>query len=345
MELRDEKNSQLNNRLPKHFAEPNHTLSSLMWTVVIALLPGVAASVFFFGVGIILQLAVSLLTVVASDELSAKLKHQEFGSSSRDGSAVVLACIVAISMPPYAHWWMCASAAIVANIFGKHIYGGTGQNLFNPAMVGVVFALVCFPSLSAYWPNASGTGTLSMGEIFKSFLSMQSNLPDVISGATLLEYERTQLSFAVIRGEFSNIDQYGLFAERGWEWVNFAYLIGGLWLCARRVINWVVPVFVLGTVFVFASICHGVDETRFAGPFIHCFSGAIIICAFFVATDPVSSPAGQRPIIIYAILIGLFVFVLRHVGVYPEAVAFSVIIANALSPLLDRLFARQIYGH
>lgn len=244
---------------------------------MVALLPGIAANVFFFGVGIILQLTVALLTVVASDELLARLKHQEFGNSARDGTSIVLACIVAISMPPYAPWWMCACAVIVANIFGKHIYGGTGQNLFNPAMVGVVFALICFPSLGTYWPNASAAGTLSIGEIIKTFLSLRADIPDTISGATLLEYERTQLSFAVIRSEFSNAQLYGLFAERGWEWVNLAYLIGGLWLCARRVINWLVPIWILVTVFALASICHGIDETRFAGPFIHCFSGAIIL--------------------------------------------------------------------
>ncbi len=212
-------------------------------------------------------------------------------------------------------------------------------------MVGVAFALICFPTLSTYWPTGNEIGNLSTAEIFRAFFSLQANQLDAISGATLLEYERTQLSYAIMRSEFNHISQYGMLAEHGWQWVNLAYLLGGLLLCVRRVISWVVPAGVLGTVFILASVFSGIDETRYAGPLFHCFSGAIIVCAFFIATDPVTSPAGRKALVIYAVLIGLLVFTFRHIGGYPEGVAFAVIFANAIPPLLDKLCVRQIYGH
>lgn len=327
------------------FSEPTRSVSALMWAVVLALLPGVVTSIYFFGIGVLLQFSVALIAVLASDELVKKFNQQTDGGSARDGTGVVLASIVAISMPPLAPWWICGASSIVANLLGKHLYGGTGQNFFNPAMVGVLFALICFPTMSAYWPSGSEIGGVTSGEIFRAVFAMQGNLPDAISGATLLEYERTQLSFAIMRSEFTHLPRYGLLAEQGWQWVNLAYFIGGLSLCVRRVIPWVVPTTLLGTVFILASIFHGIDETRYAGPLFHCFSGAIIFCAFFVATDPVSSPTGHRALAVYAMLIGVLIFVFRHAGGYPEGIAFAVILGNGLSPLLDRLFVRQIYGH
>jgi Na+-translocating ferredoxin:NAD+ oxidoreductase subunit D len=327
------------------FIEQRQSVKVLMWTVVLALLPGVLLNAFFFGIGIFIQLFIALITVVIIDEAIALLRGQKIGNSISDGTAVVLVSIVAISMPTYGHWWMCSMAAGCATIFGKHIYGGTGQNLFNPAMVGVVFALVCFPSISTYWPSGNDVNLLSMTEGLKLIFTPSQMGLDAISGATLLEYERTQLSFAVMRSEFADSALYGLFAERGWEWVNLAYLCGGLWLCFRRVISYVVPVFFLGSLFVCASVMYSIDHTRFAGPLLHCFSGGAMMCAFFVATDPVSSPTGRLAAIVYAVLLGIFVYTFRNIGAYPEAVAFAVLLLNALAPLLDRLCSRQIYGH
>ena len=327
------------------FAGQARSMNALMWTVVIGLFPGIVTNVYFFGIGVLLQISCAIAVVVVTDEAVAKFHNQTQGTSAWDGTAVVLALIVAISIPPYSPWWICAIASIVANIFGKHIYGGTGQNLFNPAMVGVAFALVCFPTLSSYWPNANAIGQMSSVDIFRTFFSLKANFPDAVSGATLLEFERTQISNAMMRGEFSHSQQYGVLAERGWQWVNLAYLGGGLMLCIRRVIPWTIPITLLGTLFVIAMVFNSLDEQRYAGPVFQCFSGAVIVAAFFVATDPVSSPVGQRALIMYAALIACLVFIFRHLGSYPDGVAFAVLLANAVVPLLDKLCSRQIYGH
>lgn len=304
-----------------------------MWKVVIALCPGIAAEFVLFGFGVLFQIGIALITVAIVELIIARQGKSELFISLRDGTSIVLALIVGIAMPPAAEWWICVIAAAVASVFGKHLYGGTGQNLFNPAMVGVLFTLVCFPGMTSKWPTVMEDS------------DSQPVMVDAVSGATLLEYERTKLSMGEMRSEFGQHSSYGLIAEKGWEWVNVAFLLGGIWLCWQQVISVRIPLYYLATLFIASSIMHGFDPTRFAGPFIQIFSGAAILCAFFVATDPVSSPTGKLASIVYAVMLGLLVYVLRHLGAYPDSVAFSVVLMNALVPLLDRLLPRRIYGH
>ncbi|MGR8949993.1 MAG: RnfABCDGE type electron transport complex subunit D [Gammaproteobacteria bacterium] len=327
------------------FGEIHKPVKLLMWQVVIALLPGIAMTLFFFGIGVLVQIFLALSAVVVLDYALALYRKRDGFVGIADGTSAVLAIIVAISLPPYCPWWITVAGSAVASIFGKHIYGGTGQNLFNPAMVGVVFALVCFPSITTYWPIIASASDLTVVGGLNLIFGKGFGALDAVSGATLLEYERTQVSLAVMRSEFSSASFYGVFAERGWEWVNVAYLFGGIFLCVRRVIKLTIPLWFLGTIFAVAAIAHGFDSARYAGPGVHTFAGATMLCAFFVATDPVSSPTGRVATIIYSVLLAISVFWFRHHSAYPDGVAFSVILLNALVPLLDRLFPRQIYGH
>ena len=330
---------------PKPFKVSQQPLATLMWQVIIALVPGIFATFLFFGIGVLIQIFLALATVMLVD-YSIRFIYQEHPKFDvKDGTSAVLAIIVAISLPPYCPWWITVMSAAVATGLGKQLYGGTGQNLFNPAMVGIVFALVCFPTISTYWPTVASAADITIGDGLALILGQRQHELDAISGATLLEYERTQIALAAMRSEFSESGGYGMFAERGWEWVNIAYLVGGVFLCVRRVIKPTIPVWFLGGIFVLTAIAHGIDGTRFAGPIVHLFSGATILCAFFIATDPVSSPTGRTATIVYAVALAGSVFLFRHYSPYPDGVAFSIILLNALVPLLDRLFAKQIYGH
>ena len=328
-----------------YVAQSEQTVVRLMRHVALAMLPGIILTLVFFGIGVIVQLVIATVTVALLEILVSHLRGMRAYSGLTDGSWLVLAMIVAVSVPSYCPWTITLTAAIVASLVGKHLFGGTGQNLFNPAMVGIVFVLVCFPNISTFWPGGIADTSISFEQGLSLIFGSANDAVDALTGATLLEYERTQIALAVMRSEFGDADFYGIFAEKSWEWVNLAYLIGGIYLCVRRVIRATIPIWFLGSLLIITSLAHGFDGGRYAGPFVHCFAGATMLCAFFIATDPVSSPGGQRAAAIYAVLLALLVFMLRNYGAYPDGVAFAVILLNALVPMLDRLFSPQIYGH
>ena len=326
-------------------AHNERSVHFLMRQVLVAMLPGIFLTWVFFGIGVLIQIILATFTVAVVECLVSYMRGDSAFSGMSDGTWLVLAFIVAVSVPPYCPWTITVWAALIASIVGKHLYGGTGQNLFNPAMVGIVFVLVCFPSISTYWPSYADAKLMSMGEGLALIFNHQADVIDAISGATLLEFERTQLSLAVMRSEFNEIQLYGFLAGRGWEWVSIGYLVGGVYLCLRRVIRVTVPLWFLSSLFVLASLANGYDSEQYAGPFVHWFAGATMICAFFIATDPVSSPTGQRASVVYAVLLAVLVFIFRVNGAYPDGVAFAIVLLNVLVPILDRLFSRQIYGH
>ena len=337
------------NRVPSpHQAIVAHTDRSvrvLMQQVILGMLPGIGLTWVFFGIGVLVQIALAATCVLLVELIVGRMRGDSPTSGLGDGSWLVLAFIVGVSVPPYCPWTITVWAALVGSLIGKHLYGGTGQNLFNPAMVGIVFVLVCFPNISTYWPSYADARSMSIVEGLALIFTDQGDVIDAISGATLLEFERTQLSLAAMRSEFTGADIYGVFAGRAWEWVNVGYLFGGIYLCVRRVIRITIPLWFLSSLFVFASIAYGYDSEQFAGPLIHWFAGATMLCAFFIATDPVSSPTGQRATAVYAVLLAALVFLFRVNGAYPDGVAFAVVLLNVLVPILDRLLSPQIYGH
>ena len=317
----------------------------VMAQVIFALFPGIFLTAIIFGLAVLAQLMIAIITVGAAECLASHLRNEPPLEGLHDGAWLVLAFIVAISLPPYCPWFITVMAAACGSLIGKHIFGGTGQNLFNPAMVGIVFVLVCFPKLSTYWPTYNAASSISFREALGLIFAAGEKSVDVVSGATLLEFERTQISLAAMRSEFSDAALYGIFAERGWEWVNLAYLAGGLYLCWRRMIRVTIPLWFLAGLFAVSAFAYGFDSERFAGPLLHWFTGATMLCAFFIATDPVSSPTGKRASIAYALTLAALVFIFRTYGEYPDGVAFAVVLANVLVPIYDRILSPQIYGH
>lgn len=317
----------------------------LMTQVLLAMAPGVVLTSFLFGIGVVIQIVIAASVLGAVECLVSYLRGEALTTGLLDRAWLVLAVILGVSVPPYCPWEITVSGALFAAFVGKHLFGGTGQNLFNPAMVGVVFVLVCFPKISGVWPSLVDAPGISWQTGVAMIFTPKSQMLDAVSGATLLEFERTQIALAAMRSEFEAAPIYGVFAERGWEWVNLAYLIGGIYLCLRRVIRITIPVCFLGSLFVLASIAHGVDSERFAGPFVHWFAGASMLCAFFIATDPVTSPTGRKAAAIYGVLLAVLLFLFRVYGAYPDGVAFAVVLLNVFVPMLDRLFSPQIYGH
>jgi electron transport complex protein RnfD len=306
----------------------------MQW-VLLACVPGALTLSWFFGWGTLLQLLLGLATALACEALVRRLRGlpvQLLG----DGSALVSATLLALSLPPYAPWWLAVSAGVFAHLFGKALFGGFGKNPFNPAMLGYVFALLAFPAQMNHWPAPGGGQGLMAG------LQQVFGTPDSVDGwsqATLLD--------SLKHNDRLTVDELfqrnPAFSHWSAAWVNLAFLLGGLLLLQRGVIRWHTPVGVLGGLFVASLLCwNGSGSDSNGSPVLHLFSGATMLGAFFIATEPVSGPDSDRARLLFGIGVGLWLYVIRTWGGYADGVAFAVLAMNLLVPLLERHAARRV---
>lgn len=340
------------------------TVATVMTRVLLALIPGVAAYVWFFGWGVVINIAIAASTAVAAEAVMLRVRRQPVRQFTLDGSAVVTATLLALAIPPTAMWWVTVIGALFAIVVAKHLYGGLGFNPFNPAMIGYVVLLISFPREMTTWiPVASLIEyPLSFGEyaalIFTGALPAGVTI-DALTEATPLDALRTHLNMgntvADIRATFgldeetsrllSVVPIFGAIGGKGWEWVNAGFLAGGLWLMYKRVIAWHIPVAVLGSLAVIAFVFYVFDPDHYASPLFHLFSGAAMLGAFFIATDPVTAAASPRGRLVYGAGIGILIYVIRTWGGYPDSIAFAVLLMNMAVPLLDDYFKPRVFGH
>ncbi|MCC7410261.1 MAG: RnfABCDGE type electron transport complex subunit D [Gammaproteobacteria bacterium] len=305
------------------------SVAGMMQDVIVGLLPGVAVMGWYFGWGVPVQLLLAAVTAVAVETLALHLRGLPATRFIADRSALVTAMLLALALPPYVPWWMAPAGVAFALLVAKHAYGGLGCNPFNPAMAGYAFVLLCFPAYFAVWsPGAQA----SLATIWMAAAGV-----DGSSGATPLAEVKTGLRLMHMLSEMD-------VETRTWDWVNGAFLLGGLWLLARRVVTWHVPVAMLAAIAVCAGVSHGVDPDRYPGPAFHLGAGATMLGAFFIATDPVTSPASARGGLLYGALVGGITYVLRVFGAQPDGVAFAVLLANALVPWIDRRTLPRVLG-
>jgi electron transport complex protein RnfD len=253
-----------------------------------------------------------------------RLRGQSLKLFLGDGSIAVTGLIIGLAIPVLAPWWMTVVGVAFAVIVGKHVYGGLGQNLFNPAMVGVAALLVCYPAEMNQWPSLVNT--------------------DAISGATSLEFLKTELRSMKMMSEIADAPVFGTFGGQGWEWINLGFLLGGLWLLYARIANWQIPLSMLGSLLIVSSLFYMIDADLHASPVFHLFSGASIIGAFFVATDPVTAATTPRGRIIFGAGIGVLTYVIREWAIYPDGVAFAVLLMNAAVPMIDFYTRQRVLG-
>lgn len=290
--------------------------NAIMRNVIYALLLGVAANVYFFGFGVIIQIILAIITALAVEALVLTLRKTPIYETLADGSAIITAILLAIAIPTIAPWWLIVLGVSFAIIFAKQIYGGLGNNTFNPAMVGYVFLLIAYPLEMTQW---QGEGFLSLadslGHIFMS-------LPiDAITSATILDIASIkttplQLTMAVV-------------------WINIGFLLGGVYLLLRKIIFWHIPIAMLAGIIVGVELLalFGVQTRDIA---LHLFSGATMLAAFFIATDPVTASTTNNGRLIYGFGIGLLIIIIRELGgYYPDGVAFAILLMNIVAPLLD----------
>jgi electron transport complex protein RnfD len=239
-----------------------------------------------------------------------------------------------------------------AIVFAKHLYGGLGQNPFNPAMAGYIVLLISFPAHLTHWLPAAGVELEGLRPGLGASLQyvLTGGFPDalswdVVGGATPLDDVRTQLGQMRTVPEIRSSPIYGDFGARGWEWVNNFIALGGIWLLYRKVIRWHIPVAVLAGILVPATLFYLFNPGTHPSPAFQLFSGATLLGAFFIATDPVSAATSDRGRLIYGAGIGLLTWIIRTWGGYPDGVAFAVLLMNMAVPAIDHFTVPRAYGH
>lgn len=328
-----------------HWPAPTH-VTRVMGDVLLALLPGIAAHVVFFGPGLLLQLALSLAFALGFEALALALRGQAIAPALGDLSAAVTAVLFALCLPPLAPWWVALAGMAAAILLAKHAYGGLGHNLFNPAMVGFAVVLLCFPREMAQWLSPLTAQTVSLAEAGAAIF--RGELPsawDTLSSATPLDSLRSLSRAGRTVAEIRATPLFGDFGGKGWEWIANAYALGGLYLLWRRVIRWQVPLGVLGATVLFSLPFWLSDPDTHPAPLLHVFSGGLVLAAFFIATDPVSGATTPRGRLLFGAGVGALTLAIRRWGGYPDGVAFAVLLMNCAAPLLDRLTPPRIYGH
>lgn len=329
----------------------------IMRLVALACVPGIAVQAVLFGYGVLIQLLVAIVTAWLSEALILKLRGKPVVARLKDNSALLTALLLAVAIPPYAPWWIIVIGTAFAIIMVKQLYGGLGNNLFNPAMAAYVLLLVSFPLQMTQWlppmslQSVDLTPLDAVCSIFTNYscsgfsmVQLQANI-DGITMATPLDTLRTDLNRGLTLDESLNRPVFYAFAGTGWLWVNMAYLAGGLFLIQQKVISWRIPLAVIGSLFVLSAVATMAAPDTVAGPLFHLFSGGTMLAAFFIATDPVSASTTNKGRLVYGALIGLLVFLIRNFGGYPDAYAFAVLLANMAVPLIDYYTRPRTYGH
>jgi electron transport complex protein RnfD len=327
----------------------NKNLSRLMVQVILGLIPGAMCLFWFFGWGILFNLLITSATALLAEAAMLQLRRRPVTATLYDGSALLTGLLLGLSLPPLAPWWIPVVGALFAIVVAKQLYGGLGYNPFNPAMVGFVVLIISFPLQMTLWPPPQGieAETLGLADtlqlVFASVLPADTTL-DSVTMATPLDVAKTRIGLNFTWSEILADPRYGSFAGRGWEWINVGFLLGGLWLWQRRAIHWQIPVSMLCSLFIMSLFFYVADADSFGSPIFHLFSGATMMGAFFIATDPVSAATTKRGRLYYGAGIGVLTYVIRTWGGYPEGIAFAVLLMNMAAPTIDYLTPPRVFG-
>ncbi len=321
-----------------------------MLKVLIALVPGIVIYVWLFGGGILITLALATATALITEALMLKLRKRPIQPFLSDYSAIITAWLLALAIPPLTPWWLIVVGTAFAIIIAKQLYGGLGYNPFNPAMVGYAVLLISFPVLMTKWPAALSLAQAKLSFIDQFHYIFTNTLPvnvslDAVTSATPLDYLKTQLKLNQSMTAIQSAPIFGVLGTKGSEMIALAYLAGGIFLWQQRIITWHLPVAFLASIAAIASVFWLIDPTQFASPIFHLFSGASILGAFFILTDPISGPTTPKGKLYFAAGAGLITYLVRVYGGYPDGVAFAVIFMNICVPLIDMYTQPRVFGH
>lgn len=334
-------------------AHAGASVSRTMLRVQFALLPATLYGFWLYGWPSFFLWLATVLSCVGWEALSLRLMGEKrIALRLRDGSAILTGWLLAMTLPPWAPWWVALVGGFIAIVVAKQVFGGIGQNVFNPAMVARVALLVSFPLPLTQWVSPLPLVSLPAPDFvhgLRIFLGVEPLL-DAMSSATLLGHAKTELSrgidllHALSAPAAPAASLIGERAGSFGESASLLILAGGLYLIAARVISWHLPAAVLAGIALPAAIGHAADPARFLDAPTHLLSGAMVLGAFFIATDYVTSPNTRAGQVLFGLGIGLLTWVIRTWGGYPEGMAFAVLLMNALTPVIDRYVRPRILG-
>lgn len=325
------------------------SVTKVMLKVLLALVPGIIAYVVLFGVGIVVQLLLATVTALVAEAVMLKIRQRPIAPSLADLSAVVTAWLIALSFPPVGPWWLIVVGTLFAIVIVKQLYGGLGQNPFNPAMAAYALCIVSFPAVMSQWPVTLANGGLPALDQISAIFHGASQV-DGWAGATPLDHLKTTLRLSMsndsltVQSIAANQKIYGVGAGQGWEWVTLAWLIGGLWLWQQRIISWHIPAGFIAAVGALSLFSWALDPLHYASPVFHLFGGATMLGAFFIATDPVTGATTPRGKLIFAAGAGVLAYLIRVFGAFPDGVAFGILLMNLCVPLIDMYTQPPIFG-
>ncbi|MBL4800972.1 MAG: RnfABCDGE type electron transport complex subunit D [Emcibacter sp.] len=333
------------------YLRKNKSVRRSMLLVMAALTPATAYGFYLFGWPSIILFCITLGSAMIFEVICLLLAKRSVSIFALDGSALLTAWLLAISMPPWAPWWIAVVGSGIAIIIGKQVFGGLGQNVFNPAMVARVALLISFPlEMTTYMPpiDFMSAGAPSfmdgMGIIFGT-----ANF-DAVSSASLLDSIKTNIGQGkalgdIMEGQYSPVNwALGNSISSIGEGAALLLIAGGVALIFGRIITWYIPVSTLVTIAVFATIFNLYDGSKYPDAMVHLLSGATMLAVFFIATDPVTSPMSPKGQIVFGIGLGALVYIIRTWAAYPEGMSFAILLMNALTPLIDRYVRPRIFG-
>lgn len=321
----------------------------VMQQVILAALPGLAALCYYFGWGPLINVLLASTLALLFEAMVIKLRKRPLAFYLGDYSAILTALLLALALPPYVPWWLTTIGIFVAIVIAKQLYGGLGQNPFNPAMIAYALLLISFPVEMTRW---SAPFTLLEGSLaetglpgFTDSLAIifgQLQLPDAVTMATPLEVFKHKGALTADELWAQSALLNGL---QPWQGISLAYLAGGLYLLIRKVYTWHIPVAMLFALFMISGFFYGSDPSNHASPMFHLTTGATMLGAFFIATDPVTAATSNKGKLIFGACLGILVYLIRSWGNYPDAIAFAVLLMNLAAPFLDYYTRPRTYGH
>ena len=316
----------------------------IMRQVIYAMIPGIIIMTYFFGIGVLTNILLSMLAAFLWEISILKIRKKQIIPVINNYSTQVTAIIFALTIPPLTPWWMIVLAMFFAIIIAKHIYGGMGFNIFNPAMVGFAILMISYPSHMTHW--LSFDNNLNIMESLKIVAGIVNPQNwDALSSATPLSHIKTAISMGQNMPEIIKSEIFGEVAGLGWEIIGGTFFVGGLYLLYKKTINWLIPFSLLAGFLLLNVIFYFIDNNIYTNPLVNLLSGSVIIAAFYIATDPVASPVSSRGKILYGFMIGSLIFIIRTFGAYPDGVAFAVLLMNMTTPTIDYYFKNISFGN
>ena len=332
-------------------ATTSTSVSRVMLTVVAALVPATLFGFWLYGWPAIHLWIVTVATALLGEALCLRLMDRPALPVLFDGSALLTGWLLALSLPPWAPWWIGVFGGMFATVISKQVFGGLGQNLFNPAMVARVALLISFPVQMTAWVAPLPLGSAGAPGLVDGLLITLNGVPagfDAVASASLLGFAKTELSRGVdlfhSLAHTAAPSWYGSRAGSLGETAAWLIAGGGVAMIFLRTITWHTPVAMLAGIAVPALILHGIDPARYLDAPTHLLSGGAMLGAFFIATDYVTSPNTPKGQLVFGAGCGLLTFVIRTWAGYPEGVAFAVLLMNSLTPVIDSYIKPRIYG-